>query len=69
MITDYVSKLGVVILLTECIRVVLKVVVVVSVSLVFEDIFELFAFLLGVWEEVTSSLSKLVFPVSDDMSS
>ena len=67
MITDYVSKLGVVILLTECIRVVLKVVVVVSVSLVFEDIFELFAFLLGVWEEVTSSLSKLVFPVSDDM--
>ena len=48
MITDYVSKLGVVILLTKCIGVVLKVVVVVSVSLVFEDIFELFAFLLGV---------------------
>ena len=61
-ITDHVSELGVVIILSECIWIILIVVVVVCVSLIFKDIFELLAFHL-LYGEVSSSLSKLIFPL------
>lgn len=61
-ITDHVSELGIIIILTKCIGIILIVIVVVWVSLIFENIFELLALHL-LFRKVSSSLRKLIVPI------